>query len=102
MSTWASLMYWVLWLGHREIGMDLYFTWRLLESAQIFIEAETTTLLTFTPNGIVLLNTRDTHCEFVKCPEDVRQLHLNPEIYKSYSSLCSCSQLAHNLEEADR
>ena len=43
-----------------------------------------------------MLNTKDTHCEFIKCSKDVRQLQLNPEIYKSYSSLCSYSQLAHN------
>lgn len=72
-----------------------------MESAQIFIKAETTTLSYIYPNGIFLLNTRDTHCEFIKCSEDVRQLQLNPEIYKSYSSLRSYPQLAHNLEEAD-
>lgn len=77
--------------------MNLYFNRRLLESAQISIKANTTPFLMFHRNGSFLLNTRNTHCVFIKYSCDIRQFLLNPKIYKSYLSLCSCSQLAHSL-----
>lgn len=58
--------------------------------------------LTFHPNcTVLLLKTRNTHCVFIKRSCDVRQFLLNLNIYKFHSSLCSCLQPAHNLEEGD-